>query len=185
MPPGTYTVRVTLDGRSLSQPVDVRPDPRLSFTQTDYEAIYEFEHKYYHEYSNVDVALNWLDAVKKNLAAAATALHKRGASQAATLAQVESAERTRDQLFNRLTANFHNDEDSIQRPAQLREDIEGLQGLSGPPLPALLAYAATVDQRYRNAMSQYGAFASSVTTLNAALHAAGVKELPAPAMIQQ
>ncbi len=185
MPPGTYTVRLTLDGRHLTQPVDVRPDPRLSFTQDDYQAIYEFEHKYYREYSNVDAALNWLDAVKKDLAAAATALRKSGASQAATLAQVDSASRARDQLFNRLTANFHNDEDGIQRPGELREDIEGLQRLSSPPLPALQAYAATVDQRYRNAMSQYGAFASSVTTLNAALHSAGVKELPAPAMIQQ
>ena len=36
--PGTYTVRLTVDGQSHDQPVLVRPDPRLRATQADYDA---------------------------------------------------------------------------------------------------------------------------------------------------
>ena len=36
--PGTFTVRLTVDGRSQDQPVVVRPDPRSRATQADYEA---------------------------------------------------------------------------------------------------------------------------------------------------
>jgi photosystem II stability/assembly factor-like uncharacterized protein len=36
--PGTYTVRLTVDGKSEDRTVVVRPDPRLRATQADYEA---------------------------------------------------------------------------------------------------------------------------------------------------
>jgi hypothetical protein len=36
--PGTYTVRLTVDGRSQDQAVIVRPDPRMRATQADYDA---------------------------------------------------------------------------------------------------------------------------------------------------
>jgi photosystem II stability/assembly factor-like uncharacterized protein len=183
MPPGTYTARLTTGGRAFVQNVEVRPDPRLSLTQADYEATYEFAHKFFREYSNVDVALNSLDAAKKSLEDAMASLRASGSRQAATLAQARTVLRTRDQLFSRLTANFHNDEDGIQRPAALREELEGLLEISSPPLPARLAYAATVDQHYRAIMSEYNELASSVAALNIALRSAGVNQLPVPAKV--
>jgi hypothetical protein len=180
LPPGTYTVRVTLSGRALTQTVDVRPDPRLSFTQADYQAQYDFEHKYFSEYSSVDKALNALDAVKKDLSKTLPPL-RRGNSSA--FAQGAAILRLRDQLFSRLTADFHNDEDGIARPGALREDVEGLTGVSGTPLPALLAFAATVDERYNNTMREYGDLATMVGSFNSTLRAAGRKPLRVPPKI--
>ena len=180
MPPGTYTVRVVLGGRALTQSVDVRPDPRLSFTQADYQTIYDFVHHHFQEYSNVDIALNALDAVKKSLNATTPMLHKAGSRGAAVLAQSAAVSRARDRLFNILTADFRNDEDSIMRPGALREDLEDFQNISAPPLPSLIAYANSVDQRYSDAMRTYNEFAAMVSTLNAQLTAAGAKPLPVP-----
>ncbi len=66
------------------------------------------------------------------------------------------------------------------RPGALREDLEDFQDLSAPPLPPLIAYADSVDQRYRDAMRTYNEFAAMVSTLNAHLTAAGAKPLPVP-----
>ncbi len=180
VPPGTYTVHVTLSGRVLSQTVDVRPDPRLSFTQDVYEAWYQFEHKHYVEYSNVNIALNNLDALKKGLLAAISMLQKGGTSKAAALAQAQATLRAHDQIFSRLTANFMADEDSIERPGALREELERFQDLSSPPQPALIAFADKIDDQYRAVMSAYNAFADSVSSLNTTLRSAGVKPVAVP-----
>ncbi|MBC5804717.1 MAG: hypothetical protein DLM53_05795 [Candidatus Eremiobacter antarcticus] len=182
MPPGTYSVRVALNGRVYSRTVDVRPDPRLSSSQADYEARYQFLHRHYVEYSDVDVALNALDALKKQLDKMLPSLRKSNGRSTA-VQQAEAVLRARARLFYRFTANFHNDEDSIGRPGALREDLEDLQRVNAPPLPASIAYAATIDRRYREVMQSYNEFSTSVKALNAALSAAGAKSVPVPPAI--
>ena len=184
VPPGGYSVRLVLGGRSYTRSVEVRPDPRLSFTQSDYETKYEFVHQHFAEYSNVDTALNGLDAVKKQLGKIIPALQKGGSKTAAALQQARALAAARDQLFDRITANFHNDEDSIERPGAVREDLEDFLMLRTPPTPAIVAYAATVDARYRNVMRAYDQFAASVDSLNRALESAKFKPLSQPATIR-
>jgi len=183
MPPGTYTVRVVLNGRALTQNVEVRPDPRLSFSQADYQTMYDFVHRHFQEFSNVDIALIALDAVKKSLTATTPMLHKAGSRGTVALTQSESVSRVRDRLFSMLTANFHNEEDGIMRPGALREDLQDFQELSAPPLPLLIAYADSVDQHYRDAMRAYNEFGTMVSALNVQLTAAGAKPLPVPPKI--
>jgi hypothetical protein len=176
-------VRILIDGRALTQSVEVRPDPRRSFTQADYQTMYDFLHRQFREYSNVDIALNALDAVKKGLDLATSTLHKIGSGGAPVLMQSEAVSRAHDRLFNTLTANFRNEEDGIARPGALREDLEGLQDLSSPPLPPLLAYADSVDQRYRDAMRAYNEFAAMVSVLNVKLKLVRAKPVPVPPRI--
>lgn len=184
LPPGTYTVRLRLSSRSFTQPVQVKPDPRFAWTQDDYEAIYQFQHQHFAEYSKIDMALNALDAVQKGLNSALTALKKLGPNSATAYDQVQSVGRVRDQIFSRFTANFHNDEDSIMRPGSLREDFDGLVFVSSaPPTPAFLQYAATVDARYRSAIAAYDNFAKSVVGLNTALRSARIAPVPVPQTI--
>ena len=38
MPPGTYTVRLTAGGKTLTAPLKVLPDPRGDLSQADLEA---------------------------------------------------------------------------------------------------------------------------------------------------
>lgn len=178
VPPGTYTVRVRLSGHSFTRSVEVRPDPRLSFTQEQCEAVYGFEHHYLGLYSNVDVALNALDAVKKNLDSLAR--NPRRMSVTILREATAVARGARDRIFSELTANFHNDEDSIGRPGALREDLDGLLQISTPPSQILLDYAATLDKRYQKVIGDFNAFAATVGKLNASLKAAGLKQVPEP-----
>ncbi len=183
LPPGSYTVRVTVGDHTFTQPLEVTSDPRSTFTQADYQAIYDFTHKYNTQYSNIDIVLNELDLVKKNLDATLPTLEKGGSKTAAALTRSQDVMRQRDALFDRLTANFKNDEDSIMRTGKLREDIEGLLEISSPPLPSLLTFGTEVDQQYAAAMQSYDQFAKSVQALNGELKSAGLKELGTPPAI--
>ncbi len=75
-----------------------------------------------------------------------------------------------------MTADYHNDEDSIQRPGALREDYQGL-GFFGQGIvtPAVRDYASRVETAYRAAVQQYNAYVRSLQSIDAALKSAGLK----------
>jgi hypothetical protein len=167
--PGTYRVRVALAGRTFTKTVSVKPDPRAHFTPADYRTAYAFAKRHMDEYSRLNAALNRLDAY-----AASAADRAKGASGdlAASLASVRAKALA---LRGRLTADFTNDEDFIQRPGRIREDMGGLFFASGsPPTPATLDYAARVDRAFDAVISDLAAFErGDVARANAALTAAG------------
>ncbi len=61
--PGRYTVALRASGETISAPLDVRPDPRASWTQAQYVERYEFVKALDDELSSIDVALNRLDSL--------------------------------------------------------------------------------------------------------------------------
>jgi hypothetical protein len=147
--PGTYTVEMTLGGRTFTRSVEVRADPRVADTAAQYEAAHAFAATETAKLSAVDVALNRLDAT---LAAART----KGLADVVERAQAVRGE---------LTADYHNDEDSIGQPGALREDLLGLDlvGSGGPPTAAMLELAARIDESYAAAMHDADAFFASVS----------------------
>jgi photosystem II stability/assembly factor-like uncharacterized protein len=167
--PGTYTARIVLDGKTLSKKVRVEPDPRVRYTAADYRAAHAFAKQHADEYSRLNDALNRLDAY-----AASSTERARGASGelAATLAGVRAKALA---LRARLTADFTNDEDFIQRPGRIREDMSTLLNAPGaPPGIATLDYAARVDAAFAAVMRDYAAFErEDVARANAALASAG------------
>jgi hypothetical protein len=64
-----------------------------------------------------------------------------------------------------LTADYHNDEDSIGRPGKLRENLLGLDlvGDNGPPTAAALELAARIDVSYAAVMADVAAFFATDT----------------------
>ncbi len=80
-------------------------------------------------------------------------------------------------LRGTLTADYHNDEDSIQRPGEVREDLQSLTGFragSNPPSAATRDLAARIDAEYDGAMKGIKAFfATDVAAADAKLKAAG------------
>jgi photosystem II stability/assembly factor-like uncharacterized protein len=159
--PGAYSVEMTLGGKTLRQTVDVRPDPRLALTAADYALAHAFVEAQEKRYSNVDAALNRLDAVEHDA-------RKRGLGDLADRAHA---------LRGTLTADYHNDEDSIQRPGEVREDLQSLTGFragSNPPSAATRDLAARIDAEYDGAMKGIKAFfATDVAAADAKLKAAG------------
>ncbi len=165
--PGRYTAEVTLDGRTLREPIDVRPDPRVTSTQGQYEAAHRFVAAQETDFSGVDAALNRLDAVAMS-------------AQQHHLAALGAHARA---LRDDLTADYQNDEDSIQRPGKLRENLQALVGYragTGPPTAATLNLAARIDADYRTQVRAVAAFfANDVAAANATLrqaHAATLAE---------
>jgi photosystem II stability/assembly factor-like uncharacterized protein len=177
VPPGSYAVRMTLGGHTYVQHFLVKPDPRSQFTQADYERTFAFAKHLQALFSTVDVMLNGLDAVKKTLADDATAAKK--ANNAALVAQIAAAQSAHDAVFNMLTANYQNDEDSIERPGKLREDLEAAffagTGLITPPVTN---YVRRVEGQYANGVAHYNAYVRSLATLDAALKAAKLTAIP-------
>jgi len=167
--PGTYTARIALGGRTFTQSFVVAPDPRVHFSAADYAAAHAFARIHTREYGTLDAALNRLDAI-----AASAPVRATGAAPA--LAAELAAVRARALVLRRtLTADYENDEDSIQRPGQIREDLGRLTYVAGGPLtPAVLDYARRVDHAYAAAMTVVGAFfAGDVARADADLRAAG------------
>ncbi|MDQ2680812.1 MAG: hypothetical protein M3Y21_07315, partial [Candidatus Eremiobacteraeota bacterium] len=171
--PGTYSARIVLGGKTLTQPFEVESDPRLAYTQTDYETAYAFGKRYIGEFNTVDTALNNLDAIRKSLRASMPALRKAG--KAPLVERETTALKTADDVFSTLTADYHNDEDSIQRPGGLREDMQGLlRGGGQPPTQASIDYGKAIDTRYTDVVARYNSFITqTLLPLNAELKAAG------------
>jgi photosystem II stability/assembly factor-like uncharacterized protein len=173
--PGTYTVRLTLGTATLQQSVVVKPDPRDSWTAAQYQAGYAYARKYSSIYGKIDEALNNLDAMRKSLTSAGA-----GAKNNPSLAQEIAAAQQRWQpVFSAFTADYRNDEDSIQRPGSLRESIPrtGLQGPQLPPTAAQLDYARRFDAAYATAMAGYNSYVSSLEPLQSSLKSVGLKPL--------
>ena len=167
--PGRYTERLALGGKAYQEPIDVRADPRSHYSLEQLHAAHDFYARELAVYSRINAALNRLD----------------GAIAAATRAQADTAKRKDTTILNArittlldrarelrgtLTADYHNDEDSIQRPGALREDFENFAGGFGadPPSPALrdLARPAPASGRPRAARRRRSSSAGDVATAN-------------------
>jgi hypothetical protein len=174
---------MTLGGRTFSQAIAVRPDPRVPYTAAQRAARHAYSEAALAKFSAVDAALNRLDAVIASAQKAATT----NASNAALAATLDGTVARAREVRGELTADYHNDEDSIQIPGKLREDIQGLDlsGTGGPPTQAERSLAGRVDAEYAAAMRDVNAFfAHDVVTAShalAAAHAAPLSEAqPAP-----
>ena len=166
--PGTYAARITLGGRTFTERFRVEPDPRAHYTTAQYAAAHAFAEKHVREYSEIDATLNRLDAY----AASAAQRAKDAPALAAELGAVREKALA---LRGQLTADQTNDEDFIQRPGRIREDIQVLSYFSGgPPTPAVLNYAARVDGALAQVMREVAAFErDDVARADTALKAAG------------
>jgi len=173
--PGTYTVRLTLGAATLTQTVTVRGDPRDDWTLAQYQAGYDYAHKYSVIYGKIDEALNNLDAIKKSLATALAAAK----NQPAIEGELSAAQARWQPVFSAFTADYKNDEDSIQRPGSLRESVPrtGLGSAQLPPTAAQLDYAKRFDAAYGAAVGGYNAYVTSLETLQDGLKRAGLKPL--------
>ncbi|MBV9271475.1 MAG: hypothetical protein JO165_10290, partial [Candidatus Eremiobacteraeota bacterium] len=182
--PGRYAVRMTLNGRTFTQSFDVKPDPQTPYTLAQMQQAHTFGEKYLKMQGAVNTLLNHLDAQKKSLASTRDALSN--SNNAALLAKVDAAMKQRQEIFDTFTADYHNDEDSIQRPGKLREDMPGgFFAAFGPPTEAQLEYAKRYDAEYAAGLARYNAYVrDTLTPLSTALKAAGQSTIAEPELVR-
>jgi hypothetical protein len=124
--------------------VDVKPDPRASWTQAQYLARHAFLRALYDEVSSIDRALNELDARRKTAGA---------------------AERERlDKVAATLSSNPRNSEDDLWRPDRLRERVQTLIGVlalsQGPPTEAQSREAGEIGAEFKAVTATYPSYFS-------------------------
>jgi hypothetical protein len=124
-------------------------------------------------YGKIDEVLNNLDAIKKSLARVAASAK----NDASIMSQVASAQQSWSPVFAAFTANYKNDEDSIQRSGSLRESIPrtGFGSVQLPPTAQQLDYAKRFDAAYAAAVAQYNDYVGLLSPLQTALKNAGIK----------
>ncbi|MHB8140436.1 MAG: WD40/YVTN/BNR-like repeat-containing protein [Vulcanimicrobiaceae bacterium] len=182
VPPGRYAVRMTIDGKTFVRPFVVKADPRTKVTLGQMNFTYAYALKVFGQFGVVDTMLNNLDSLKTQLAAANAAAKKAG--NAGLQTKIAAALAQHNTLFNLLTANFHNDESSIERPGKLRNNMEMLlYSAQGVVTPAIVSYGKRIDVRYRAAIARYNRYAAKgLLSVNAALAAAKLKTVSLPAV---
>ncbi len=164
--PGRYTVSMTIDGRTFTQPFTVKADPETHFTQAELVASYKFSKHFLNRLSELDAGLNRLDEVKSDLEKARKAAVAK--NDTAAVATIDAALANRQKLQDELTANYQNGEDFIQRPGKLREDLMGIIG-TGLVTPAVEEVAGRVDRSYVAAVSQFNNYIATLPQLNTTL----------------
>jgi photosystem II stability/assembly factor-like uncharacterized protein len=142
--PGTYTVRLIVDGKTQDQPFVLAADSRSPWTADERAARQAYLAKLNDDISQIDVVLNTIDAKE-------AALRKRhGRDADARIAAL-------DGVRNDLTANDEHDEDSIGKPDRIREQLFGAAGAIGgslqPPTAAHLANADAVQREFERAIA--------------------------------
>ncbi|MDP9024136.1 MAG: hypothetical protein M3N13_02015, partial [Candidatus Eremiobacteraeota bacterium] len=157
VPPGSYTARLTADGRTFTQSFVVRADPKTQYTQAQLVRGYEFAKRGEAMYSTIDTMLNNLDTVQKSIDAATAAAKK--ANNTDAQAKLDAILTAKKSAFDFLTANFQNDEDSIELPGALREDVQFLQFVGGTVItPAIEYHMKRITAEYRRGVSGYNGF---------------------------
>ena len=174
VPPGSYAVRMTLDGHTYMQNFVVKADPRTLVTQAQMVQSYNLAKHFYDQYSLIDTMLNQLDSVKKSIDDASAVAKKNSNEQLAN--DLDEVAKARQTLFETITADYHNDEDSIQRPGKIREDVDFATFLGRTvDRPAVEQAARRIDAEVREVVDEYNVFvANQVPALNTALRAANV-----------
>ncbi len=167
--PGNYTARLTLNGRVYSQHFVVKADPKTIYTQAQLVESYDLARRGVAMYSTVDTMLNNLDTVQKSIDAATTAAKKANNSDVQT--KLDAVAAAKKSVFSYLTADYHNDEDSIERPGALREDLQFLQFVGGTVVtPAITNYLDRASAELKTGTERYNAFVTEqLPTLDAAL----------------
>lgn len=102
--PGTYQVRLTVDGKTLTSPVRVVADPRGSVTQADLEAQLAFALRVRDDISRLTDLVNRVRSVREQLQARAKALEPRKSEGAVAdlLKNSEAVAKKADALEGRL-----------------------------------------------------------------------------------
>ena len=118
--PGRYRVRLTVDGRTLTSPLRVLPDPEGSAPQADLEAQLEFALRVRDAISRLTKNVNLLRSVREQLQGRIKALSDRRSEREIGdfLASMEAAMKNADSLEDR----FHNP------TAEITYDILAMRG---------------------------------------------------------
>jgi photosystem II stability/assembly factor-like uncharacterized protein len=185
--PGSYTVRLTVDGQTLTSPLRVVPDPRGTIAQADLEAQLAFSLRVRDDISKLTDLVNEVRAVREQLQARIKALRPSGSKPDARVADLlKSSEATitkADALEDRLhnpTADVVYDILAMRGGTRLYSRLSPLQmwavEADGPPTRGMNEVLAGQEKELADLEREVKAFLSDdVASLNAAAAKLGLQ----------
>ncbi len=164
LPPGEYTATMTVGGVTAKEQFKVVNDPASKATQTDLEANYQFTQGILHQVSQLDAALNRLDAITAQVNALET-VAKDTQEEAAVKSAIANFKQQIKQVKGQITSNPQAGESILRMPGKIREHLfslsETLRGSDDPPTAAMLEQRQMLAPEYRAAIQAFNQFEQS------------------------
>jgi len=174
--PGTYTVRLTVDGQTASQPLTVKMDPRIRTSPADLETLHAAEVALYDSLNQVAGADLAAHSVEEQIEA------KENASIASQLQPYEAELKKLLQGSGRAGAGQAAPEETAAQPEPTLDDVTAEAGqlysemdqADEPATQTLLSNASHIEQEAKSVVPQWEAFRTNqLPKINAVLRQAG------------
>ncbi len=175
VPVGEYTVTLTVAGQSSSQKLEVIQDPTSHADLAGMKERYHAVESVVHEISQVDVALNRIDAMNAQLVALGEAA--RGLpDEEKVKAEIDGFAKKMKAAQGVLTSNAGAGESTLRTPDQIHEKLFALDGLlegdDTVPSAAVMENKKQVQTEYETAIRKFNQFlADDAKTFNSAMAA--------------
>jgi hypothetical protein len=175
LPPGEYSLTLTVAGQSSTQKLVVMRDPTSDAAVSGLEERYHALESVLHELSQVDIALNRLDAMNAQLSALGEA-SKGMPEEQKVKTEIEGFDKKMKATKAVLTSNAGAGESTLRTPDQIHEKLLALDGLlegdDTAPSSAVMDDKKQVETEYAPAIQKFNQFvADDVKAFNSAMAA--------------
>jgi len=161
LPPGEYTATLTIGGQTVSQKIQVVNDPLSKGDQAGMEARYQMGSALLHMLSQLDVALNRMDAIKAQVEALQLTA-KDTPNEQAVKAAGEAFDKQMKAVQSQITTNPGAAESTLRWAGRVREQLftfSGLlEGADDAPTPAMAEEKQRLESEYQAAIQRFNQF---------------------------
>lgn len=172
VPPGSYTLRIEVNGQLLTAPLTVRMDPHHPVAAADLRRQYDALQELAATQERVEAALSRLESLRRQIAA----LRVRGGAPVRELdAYAASLSAEEDRLRNPEPSGYRRQARLSEQLAYLRYTIEQYDGAPTLPQQALAAQYAQETAAVETDLTQL--FGPKLAQVNALLRAVNLPEL--------
>ncbi len=173
VPPGEYTATMTVAGQTTSQKIVVVNDPRSHADPAAMETLYQTTQAVLHELSQLDVALNRMDAMEAQLKALQVVV-KGAVDEKEVKTAIDVLEKQIKAVQALITSNAGAAESVLRAPNKIREHLAAMDGLlegsDEAPSAAVLEQRQLLEPQYQSAIQKFNLFLETdVATFNRAM----------------
>jgi photosystem II stability/assembly factor-like uncharacterized protein len=161
LPPGEYTATMTIGGQTVSQKIQVINDPLSRDDQAGMEARFQMSESVLHMISQLDVALNRMDAIKAQVQAL-QAVAKDTPNEQVLKTASETLDKQMKAVQAQITSNPGAAESTLRWAGQIREHLLSLnlllEGADDSPTAATATEKQRLEPEYQAAMQKFNQF---------------------------
>jgi hypothetical protein len=166
---------MTVAGQSSSQKITVVNDPHSHGDPAEIEQLYQTAQAVLHQVSQLDVALNRMDAIEAQVKALQL-VAKGSPDEPDVKAAVENFEKQMKAVHAVITSNAAAAESTVKMPDKIREHLIALDGLlegaDYAPRPAVLEQKQFLQPEYEAAIQRFNQFVQTdAAAFNSAMSA--------------